>query len=110
MGLISRVSSRTYRKKRPIFAIKMSAYKYKLNSTQSCHYKLKPNTNPHPYDCKIIDRKKAENQNGNLYKIHWVGWKAKFDLWVPEEIINSKMHFTDSKGETGSWENNNKKP
>lgn len=85
----------------------MSAYKYKLNSTQFCHYKLKPNTDPHPYDCKIIDRKKAENQNGNLYKIHWVGWKAKFDLWIPEEILNSKTHFTDNKGKSGKWENNN---
>jgi len=86
----------------------MSAYKYKLNSTQFCHYKLKPNTDPHPYDCKIIDRKKAENQNGNLYKIHWVGWKAKFDLWIPEEILNSKTHFTDHKGKSGKWANANK--
>ena len=79
----------------------MSAYKYKINSIQSCHYQLKTGTIAHPYDIKILQQKKCENQNVNLYKIHWVGWKAKFDLWIPEKVINSKVFWVDGKGKVG---------
>jgi len=79
----------------------MSAYKYKINSIQSCHYQLKSGITAHPYDIKILRQKKCENQNVNLYKIHWVGWKAKFDLWIPEKVINSKVFFVDGKGKIG---------
>lgn len=66
----------------------MPSYKYDLNQTQSCLYKLKKSNKPEKYDVKIVNRK-IDHNHKILYKIHWVGWKTRYDLWVDESVIGN---------------------
>ena len=85
-------------------------YLFDINQTHSCLYKMKKANNPCSFDIKIIQRKNHLNEDKsytNSYKVHWVGWKAKFDLWLEEKVINSEKLFVQQGSKTiGELEEN----
>lgn len=48
------------------------------------------------YEAKILDTRPGENGNGWQFKIHYKGWKASWDDWVPQDRV---LKFTDENKE-----------
>ncbi|KAK0639365.1 chromo domain-like protein [Cercophora newfieldiana] len=48
------------------------------------------------YEAKILDVQPGENGEGWQYKIHYKGWKASWDDWVPQDRVRK---FTDENKE-----------
>ena len=48
------------------------------------------------YEAKILDIRPGENGDGWQFKIHYKGWKASWDDWVPLDRV---LKFTDENKE-----------
>src|SRR4051794_12968809 len=48
------------------------------------------------YEAKILDVQPGDNGDGWQYKIHYKGWKASWDDWVPQDRVRK---FTDENKE-----------
>ncbi|KAH8907192.1 MRG-domain-containing protein [Coniochaeta sp. PMI_546] len=48
------------------------------------------------YEAKILDIRSGENGEGWQFKIHYKGWKASWDDWVPQDRV---LKFTDENKE-----------
>lgn len=51
------------------------------------------------YEAKVLDVQQGDNGDGWLYKIHYKGWKASWDDWVPQDRVRK---FTDENKELAS--------
>jgi mortality factor 4-like protein 1 len=51
------------------------------------------------YEAKILDVQQGDNGEGWQYKIHYKGWKASWDDWVPQDRVRK---FTDENKELAS--------
>lgn len=51
------------------------------------------------YEAKILDVQQGEDGDGWQYKIHYKGWKASWDDWVPQDRVRK---FTDENKELAS--------
>lgn len=44
------------------------------------------------YEAKVLDTRAGENGEGWEFKIHYKGWKASWDDWVPQDRV---LKFSD---------------